>query len=142
MSELIREYLFKDLYIGLTESFNVQITDKMMNHFVEITSDINPLHMNQEYARSKGFDSQVVYGMLTASFISTLGGVYIPGKYCIIQEVEIKFSKPVYVGDLLTLTGTVKELFSSVKRAHINVEIYNQHTQKILKGILKVGVLK
>ena len=94
----MNEYKMSDLAVGMTESFSKKITAEMMEKFYEISGDENPLHRDAEFARTKGFEDRVVYGMLTASLISTLGGVYLPGKYCLIQGVETKFLKPVFIG--------------------------------------------
>lgn len=106
----IRNYRYEDLNIGFSESFVTEITADKVKKFLEISGDINPLHIDKEFAISMGFHSEVVYGMLTASYLSKLGGVFLPGKRCIIQEVSIKFTRPVYIGDTLTVTGTIKEL--------------------------------
>ena len=90
----MNEYKISDISIGMKESFSVIISEEMMQKFYDITSDENPLHVNETFARERGFDNKVVYGMLTASMISTLGGCYLPGKYCLIQGVEIKFVSP------------------------------------------------
>ena len=137
----VKEYRFEDLYIGLEEHFTVTITETMMSDFKKNTGDKNPLHTDADYAYNLGYSGCVVYGMLTASFISTLGGVYLPGRYCLIHSVESKFLKPVFVGDKLNISGTVEELHESVCQASIKVLITNQKQEKVLKGKLKVGVL-
>ncbi|MBE5884330.1 MAG: MaoC family dehydratase [Lachnospiraceae bacterium] len=137
----MNEYRFEDLQIGLKESFVCTITQEMMEDFRRLTGDVNPLHLDSQYAVEHGFKGSVVYGMLSASLISTLGGVYLPGKYCLIQQVETKFVKPVYVGDVLTVYGTVQELNDTVRQAVIKVEI-KRDTEKVVRGCLKVGFLE
>lgn len=80
----MNDYTISDISIGMKESFFVSITDSMMHKFLDITSDENPLHLNEDFARQRGFNNKVVYGMLTASMISTLGGCYLPGRNCLI----------------------------------------------------------
>ena len=75
----MNEYKFKDIKIGLEEKFEVNLTEEMVKAFCNITGDINPLHNDLDFAKSKGYNEKVVYGMLTASFLSTLAGVYLPG---------------------------------------------------------------
>ena len=102
-------YSYEEIEIGAEEKFEVTITTEMMEKFRDITGDVNPLHCDKEFAVSQGYPSEVVYGMLTASFYSALGGIYLPGKYCLIHSVEVKFVSPVYVGDRLTVDGKVTE---------------------------------
>lgn len=130
-----------DLAVGMTESFSRKVTPEMMEKFYEISGDENPLHRDEEFAKEKGFENRVVYGMLTASLISTLGGVYLPGKYCLIQGVETKFLKPVFIGDELTVTGEVVDVRPELKYMEIKVTIRNQKNEKVLRGVLKAGVM-
>ena len=134
-------YKISDISVGMQECFTRTITAEMMQKFLEITADENPLHVDESFARSKGFSNRVVYGMLTASFISTLGGVYMPGKYCLIQNVEVKFAKPVFIGDELTISGEVSRIDPDLKYLEIKVTIRNQKNEKVLRGLLKAGVM-
>ena len=135
-------YKFEELRIGQTESFEYKITSEKMNIFRELSGDCNPLHNDELYAKKYGYDGRVVYGMLSALFISTLGGIYLPGKYCIIQQIDCKFVSPVYVGDIITVKGSIKELNESVRQAVIKVEMKNQAEKKVVRAILKVGFLE
>lgn len=137
----MREYKITDLSVGMTESFSRTVTEEMMQRFYEFTGDENPLHRDAEFARGKGFSDRVVYGMLTASLISTLGGCYLPGKNCLIHGVEVKFSKPVYTGDVLTVLGEVSRVDTDLNYMEVKVTIRNQKNEKVLRGLLKAGVL-
>ncbi|MBF1100215.1 MaoC family dehydratase [Solobacterium sp.] len=137
----MNDYTISDISIGMKESFFVSITDSMMHKFLDITSDENPLHLNEDFARQRGFNNKVVYGMLTASMISTLGGCYLPGRNCLIQGIEIKFVKPVYVGDVLEVIGEVSKVDYDLRYLEIKVTIKNQNDQKVLRGLLRTGVI-
>ncbi|MBQ7782231.1 MAG: MaoC family dehydratase [Lachnospiraceae bacterium] len=135
-------YGFDEIVEGMEESFTVKVTHEMMEAFLGITGDVNPLHTDVSFAKEKGYDSCVVYGMLTASFLSTLAGVYLPGKNSLIHSVETKFVKPVFEGDVLTVSGKVtekRELFSAFV---VKVEIRNQNNEKVLRGNMQIGVMK
>ncbi len=88
-------YTYQDLKIGQSARYSVKVTEKMLDAFCRITDDINPLHNDANYARKHGFKDRVGYGLLTASFLSTLVGVYLPGEKCLIQGLDIKFSRSV-----------------------------------------------
>lgn len=130
-----------DLKVGMTESFTRTVTAEMMEKFYEISGDENPLHLDAEFAKKKGFGDRVVYGMLTASLISTMGGVYLPGRHCLIQGVETKFLRPVFIGDELTVTGEVSDVRPELNYLEVKVTIRNQKNDKVLRGLLKAGVL-
>jgi len=137
----MNEYKFSDIEIGLEESFEVKIDTSMMDKFLDISNDINPLHVDSNYAKKKGFPNRVVYGLLTSSFYSTLVGVYLPGKYCILQGIDIQFSKPVYIGDALKISGKVSYINEAYKQIEIKAFITNQNNKKVSKATIKTGVL-
>jgi 3-hydroxybutyryl-CoA dehydratase len=137
----MNSYKFEDIKIELEESFNITIDSFMMDKFLDISGDINPLHIDKEYAKNKGFDDRVVYGLLTSSFYSTLIGVYLPGKYCILQGIDIQFSKPVFIDDKLSISGKVNYINDAYKQIEIKAKIINQDGIKVSKATIKVGVM-
>ena len=137
----MNEYRITDISVGQQERFSVTVTEEMMAKFLDITGDVNPLHTDDGFAREKGFPQRVAYGMLTASLISTLGGVYLPGQYCLIQGVEVRFAKPVYIGDVLEVTGEAAKVDTDLRYLEIKVTIRNQRNEKVLRGLLKAGVM-
>lgn len=139
----MNEYKYSDINIGMEEGFEFNITEDMLSKFKDITGDINPLHNDLEFARENHFDEKVVYGMLTSSFFSTLAGVYLPGKYSLIHNVEIIFKKPVFVSDSpFNIRGKVIEKNDIFKQITIQVTINNNKNQKVCRGIMKVGFLE
>ena len=138
----MNHYSFEDIKIGLSESYSVKITSDMMDSFREISGDINPLHNDSEFAKEHGFDDRVVYGMLTSSFLSTLAGVYLPGEKSLIHEVDVKFKKPVFVGDVLTVKGEVSDINPDFKVFTMKVTMTDQNDEKVLRGSMRIGFLK
>lgn len=137
----MNHYEYTDLYIDMEESFKVVVTEEMMSAFAGITGDYNPLHTDRQFAENKGFNDKVVYGMLTASFLSTLAGMYLPGERSIIQNVDISFAKPVFIGDELEITGKIAELNDCVRQMVLKVVIKNQEDKKVVRGKMKIGIL-
>lgn len=137
----MNHYRFEDIYVGLKEEFQVTVTPEMLEQFCRITGDINPLHTQEPFAKEKGYETRVAYGMLTASFLSTLAGVYLPGERSLIHSVESKFTKPVYTGDVLTVSGQVTECNEMFSVFTMKTTIVNQKGEKVLRGKMQVGVL-
>lgn len=138
----MKEYELKDINLGMMEEFHVTITEEMQNYFREITGDVNPMHSSKEFAEEKGFSDKLVFGMLTASFFSTLVGVYLPGKNCLFQECQnIRFHSPVFVGDELTIKGEVTEIDERFSRITVKATIRNQENKKVCSAKLMAGVL-
>ena len=138
----MNEYKFEDIKLNMTEEFDVEITEKMQQDFRENIGDINPIHSDLEFAKNKGFDNVLVFGMLSASFFSKLVGVYLPGKNCLFQECKnIMFHSPIYIGDRLNVKGEVIEIDERFRRITIKAIIRNQDGKKCVSAKLIVGVL-
>ena len=90
----------------------------------------------------RGYPGRVVYGMLGASFFSTLAGVYLPGEHCLLHGVECKFAKPIFIGDTLTVKGTVVNVSEIGSEAEIKAVITNQDGKRVTRGIIKAGLAK
>lgn len=136
----MNHYTYEEITIGQKESFSVEITEKMQDSFREITGDINPLHADKDFAVSKGHKDRVVFGMLSASLLSTLAGVYLPGERSLIHSIDVKFRKPVFIGDTLTVEGVVSDMSDAVSMITVKVTMTNQDGVKVLKGEMLIGV--
>lgn len=134
-------YTYEKLTIGMKCSFEVSVTQEMMEKFRDITGDWNPLHNDNDFAVARGFRGQVVYGMLTASFMSTVAGMYLPGERSLIHSMEGKFLKPVYVGETLTVCGEVKDKHDLFRLIELGVVVYSDKKEKVYKGKMKVGIM-
>lgn len=138
----MNSYTLAELLPGMTESFTVTVTEEKMELFRQLSGDESPIHIDAEYAQQRGYPGRVCYGMLGASFFSTLAGVYLPGEHCLLHSVESKFAKPVFVGDTLTVTGVVDEVNETFSEITIKASITNQNGKKVTRGIIKAGVAR
>lgn len=138
----MNEYRFRDLTVGLTQSFSVNITDEAMDLFLRLSGDNNPLHIDGEFAKDNGFAGRVVYGLLTSSFYSALAGVYLPGKYCLLSGIEILFLKPVYVGDTMSVTGEITFISEATGQVEMKATIRNQNNEKVSRAKIKFALLE
>ncbi|MBR5408130.1 MAG: MaoC family dehydratase [Lachnospiraceae bacterium] len=134
-------YTYEEIEIGHRETFTVTVTEADMDKFREITGDVNPLHKDADYAKDHGHKDRVVFGMLTASYLSTLAGVYLPGERSLIHSVKTKFEGAVYPGDELTIEGTVVEKNDTFQLIIVKVIIKNQNNEKVCKAELQVGII-
>ena len=136
----MNHYTLAEMVPGLSEEFTVTVTAEMMDQFKAITGDVSPIHIDADYAKDRGFPGRVVYGMLGASFFSTLAGVYLPGEHCLLHGVECKFARPVFIGDVLTVSGTVTEVNETFREITVKAVITNQNGQKVTRGVIRAGV--
>lgn len=143
ISNNMKEYRFDDIKIGMRECFKVTITNEKKDMFEMLSGDRNPMHKDEEYAKSKGFENVLVYGMLVSSYFSTLVGMYIPGKYCLLQSIDnIIFHNPVYIGDELTIEGCIVEKDDRFSRVGIKGIIRGREGKKVCSAKVYVGVVE
>ena len=90
--------------------------------FAGLSGDTNPLHINAEFAARTRFKRRIVPGMVTTSLWSTLVGTRLPGPGCAYMHQEMKFLKPVYMGDTVTATVVVAEIDQKKQRLFLDAE--------------------
>jgi len=137
----MNEYTLADVSIGMAQEFSVTVTTTLAARFVEISGDVNPLHVDERYSADKGFRDRVVHGMLTSAFYSTLVGVYLPGKYCLLQGIKITFHQPVFAGDQLKVRGEVTHVSEALRVMTVRGSITNQDGATVSKAQIQVGFI-
>jgi 3-hydroxybutyryl-CoA dehydratase len=138
MAEAVREYLFSQLHVGLSCSFEAVLRAEICAQYVQITGDASPLHIDADFARSQGFSGAVVHGCLVASFYSTLVGVHLPGRYALLLKLDATFNSPAYTDDRLLVEGKIAELNASTSVCEVAARIHNQHNQLVSRARILV----
>lgn len=136
----MNSYRLRDLVLGMKDHFEVEVTAGMIAKFLDITGDSNPLHTDAEFARAAGYQGPVAYGMLTASFYSTLVGVYLPGRYVLLHGIDAFFVAPVFAGDTLTVHGEISAVHLELGLAEMRAYIINECGQKVSRAKIRIGV--
>ena len=142
MNKKFNEYVFDEIKIGMKEAFQVTITEAMENNFAEITGNYNPLASNQEYAATTNYKKRICPGMFTASFLSRLTGMYLPGKRSLYFSQSLNFISPVFINDNVTVEGEVTKKSRSTGLITIKTKITNKKNIEVITGIAKVLVLE
>ncbi|MGA2634330.1 MAG: MaoC/PaaZ C-terminal domain-containing protein [Terracidiphilus sp.] len=133
------EYRWSDLYIGLRHEFDATFSEEQAAAFAMLSGDVNPLHVDKAYAIEAGFPCPVLFGMLTSSLYSRLVGVYLPGKFALLQGIRIDFSSPCYVGDHLHVVGEIEFLSEAYRRLEIKATIRKDDGKLVSKALIKAG---
>ena len=129
----------EDIEIGQKKSFGVVVTESMLDDFAKLSGDNNPLHMDENYAKSNNFKGRVCHGMLLASFFSRLAGMYIPGKNALYFSQSLKFQHPCFVNDRIEIHGEVIDKSLATKIITLKTTI-SKNKRQIVDGIGKVMV--
>ena len=138
----MNEYIFEEINCGHEESFNVKISQEDILNFSNISGDKNPLHLDDNYSKKTKFKRPVVYGMLVQSYVSTLAGMYLPGKYSLILSTNLNNKKPCYVNDEIVVCGKVKSKLTFGNILVLDIKMTNQNNEVVVSGDMKVQVLK
>ena len=120
--------------IGQSSSFAKTITETDMSLFAGISGDLNPAHINEEYSKNTMFKGRIAHGMLGASLISTVLGMYLPGPGTIYMKQDLKFLAPVRINDTITALCTVKEKITDKNRVILDCKVTNQDGTSVIVG--------
>lgn len=110
-------HTIEDLSEGMSETYVRTVTSREIEQFAEVSGDDNPIHLDADYAAETMFGERIAHGMLSAGFISAILGTRLPGPGGIYLSQSLKFKAPVKLGDEVTTTVTVTEVWSEKKRA-------------------------
>ena len=124
----------EELKVGDTAKFSKTVTESDVYLFAGITGDLNPAHVNEDYARDTFFKTRIAHGMLSASFISTVIGTMLPGPGSIYMHQEVSFLAPVIFGDTITAVVEVAEIVADKKRVLLKTYCVNQDNTTVVDG--------
>ena len=105
----------EDLEIGMVRSLTKTVTDRDIELFAEVSTDRNPVHLDEDFAKDTMFKGRIAHGMLSAGLISAVIGEQLPGHGTIYLGQSLKFRAPVRPGDVVTAEVTVAAI-DPVKR--------------------------
>ncbi|WP_249871733.1 MaoC family dehydratase [Oceanobacillus saliphilus] len=125
--------------LGDSASFSRTVTETDFVMFAGLSGDYNPIHVDKEYAKNTFFRERISHGLLTASFLSRLLGMHIPGPGSIYVSQTLHFTKPVYIGDTITARAEVMELDEDNRLITLKTTCKNQNGSIVLDG---EGVMK
>ena len=127
-------YSINEVYVGQKASFSKTIEYADIYNYAGIIGDFNPVHINDAYAKTTRFGARIAHGMLTASFISTVIGMALPGAEAIYLGQTIKFIAPVYAGDTITAEAEVIDIVPEKRRFTMKTTITKQDGTVVIEG--------
>ena len=130
-----KEKNVQSIPMGQKAYYSKTISEADVTLFAGITGDLNPAHTNEVSASQTQFGGRIAHGILGAGFISAVLGMKLPGPGTIYLGQELKFTKPVYIGDTVTATCTVQELFPEKNIVKLDTVCTNQHGDVVIKGV-------
>lgn len=121
--------------IGKAEQVSKTISETDVYVFAGISGDFNPMHVNKVAAEGSSFGRQIAHGILVGSLLSNVIGMKLPGPGTIYMEQNMKFLKPVYIGDTVTARVEVSEVLNQTKNIlRLSTQVMNQYNEIVIDG--------
>jgi 3-hydroxybutyryl-CoA dehydratase len=129
--------------IKIGDSFSKErlVTDELVRAFAEVSGDYNPIHLDEEFAKTTRFGRRIAHGMLSGAFISAVLGYEFAEKKIVYLSQTLKFTAPVYIGDTVTTTATITNIREDKNIVTMDTVCTNQDGEVVVKGESAVMVL-
>jgi 3-hydroxybutyryl-CoA dehydratase len=137
------ELTYDEIKIGADASLSRTITEAHIVNFAGVTGDMNPVHLDAEYAGQSMFGERIAHGMLVAGLISAVLGTQLPGPNSIYLSQDLKFTAPVKIGDTVTVVVTVTEKRNDKRIIKLHTTVSNQRGEMVIDGnavVKKLGL--
>lgn len=134
----IENITYDELCIGQSGQLQRTLRADDIRAFAAVSGDTNPAHLDAEYAANTLFHGVIAHGMWGASLISALLGTQFPGPGTIYLEQNLQFTKPVHVGDTLTVTATVLSKDDTHHHVVLDCQVVNQNGVVVVHGNARV----
>jgi 3-hydroxybutyryl-CoA dehydratase len=115
----VQVFYFEDLSEGQTAELTRVASASIVEAFAELSGDLNPLHLDETYAKGTAFGQRIAHGMLAAAYISAVLGTRLPGPGGVYLKQSLSFRRPVHLGDQVTARVRIKAL--DPRRAHVTM---------------------
>lgn len=110
------------------------ITEEKVNNFASITGDMNPIHIDEEYAKKSIFKKRISHGMLVASYISNVLANDLPGPGTIYLSQTLSFKKPVFIGDTVTVKVEITKIREDKNIMFLKTDCLNEEEKTVIEG--------
>lgn len=124
----------EELNVGDRAHFSKTLSESDVYLFAGVTGDLNPAHIDQEYAGKTFFKTRIVHGMLLAGLISGVLGNRLPGPGTVYIRQDLEFLAPVHIGETITAVVEIIEIQPEEKRVRARTTCVNQQGDLVLNG--------
>ena len=125
---------YEDIQVGDEAGFSKTVSETDVYLFAGISGDFNPVHVNEEYAKTTPFKARVAHGALTQALMAPVLGMRLPGLGTVAVEVSCRFKAPVYFGDTVTASARVAEKLEEKRWIRMTLSWTNQRGEPVAEG--------
>ena len=130
---------YDEIEVGQTATYTRQVSERDIQLYAAASGDVNPLHLDAEFAAGTRFGEQIAHGMLSGGFISAALAMKLPGPGCIYLGQSLRFRLPVKIGDTITVTLEVTEKQDRRKYVTMDCKATNQDGKLVVTGTAEVA---
>jgi 3-hydroxybutyryl-CoA dehydratase len=134
----LTNYTYDEITIGQTASYSKQIEEKDIQLFAAVSGDVNPVHLDAEFAATTQFKERIAHGMLTGAVISAALALELPGPGTIYLGQSLRFRLPVKIGDEITVLLEVTEKRDDKGFVTLDCKAVNQRGKVVATGTAEV----
>lgn len=135
--EALENITYDELQVGDSASYSRTLTEDELILFAAVSGDVNPVHLDRDYASTTIFKERIAHGMWSGALISATLATVIPGPGTIYLEQQLSFKRPVKLDDTLTVTLTVSKK-EERNRVTLDCVVVNQKGEQVVVGEAKV----
>ncbi|PUA30672.1 MAG: 3-hydroxybutyryl-CoA dehydratase [Cellvibrio sp. 79] len=135
---VLENYPINEISVGQSATFSKTLTQADVILFAACSGDVNPVHLDKDYAATTPFGEPIGHGMWTGALVSAAIAMRLPGPGSVYRSQSLNFKYPVKPGDTVTVTLTVSEIKEKIKLVTLECEAHNQDGKLIAKGVAEV----
>ncbi|MDA8486410.1 MaoC family dehydratase [Pseudomonas resinovorans] len=133
----VTNFTYDALEVGQKATFSTAVEERHIQLFAAVSGDRNPVHLDAEYAATTMFKERIAHGMFTGALISAAIACEMPGPGSIYLGQQLKFTRPVKLGDTLTVELEILEKLPK-NRVRIATRVFNQNSDQVVDGEAEV----
>jgi acyl dehydratase len=131
---MLENVTYDEIEIGQTATYTKTVSDQDLKLFALVSGDVNPVHMDEEFAKTTPFGGRIAHGMYTGALVSAALAMELPGPGTVYLNQSLKFKAPVMINDTITVNLEVTAKRDDRKFVTLDCKITNQHGKVVAAG--------
>ena len=135
---VLENFIYAEISIDQTATYTRTVSERDVTLFAAISGDVNPVHLDEEFAATTRFGGRIAHGMFTGALVSAALATVLPGPGTIYLNQSLRFTAPVKINDTITVTLKVTAKRDSRRFVTLECEAVNQNGETVATGIAEV----
>lgn len=135
---ILENFTYDEISLGQTAEYVRTVTERDVTLFAAMSGDINPVHLDEEFARTTRFGGRIAHGMMTGALVSAALACVLPGPGTIYLNQSLRFTAPVKIGDAITVRLKVIAMRDDRRFVTLDCEAVNHNGEAVATGTAEV----